>query len=86
MGLQSCGNPNFKNFGTSNLRVLGQNNIWVQPPWPIIENTIMGKVVASPTSSHGESCESVYACGLFVHQKCFNLALTNLLFGLCTSV
>jgi hypothetical protein len=25
----------------------------------------------------------MYACGLFVHQKCSNYALTNLLFGLC---
>ncbi len=29
MGLQSRKSPNFKNFGTSNLRVLGQNDIWV---------------------------------------------------------
>jgi hypothetical protein len=30
-----------------------------------------------------ETCELVYACGLSVHQKCSNHALTNLLFGLC---
>jgi hypothetical protein len=30
-----------------------------------------------------ESCESVFACGLSMHQKCSNYALTNLLFGLC---
>jgi hypothetical protein len=46
-------------------------------PWLGIENTkILGR---------GESCESVFACGLFVHQKCSNYALTNL-FGLCRSV
>ncbi len=33
--------------------------------------------------SHGESCEFVYAHGSFVHQKCFNYVITNLLFGLC---
>jgi hypothetical protein len=33
--------------------------------------------------SYGESCESMYACGSSVHQKCSNYALTNLLFGLC---
>ncbi len=27
MGLQSYGSPNFENFGTSNLGVLGQNDI-----------------------------------------------------------
>jgi hypothetical protein len=35
---------------------------------------------------HGESCEFVFAHGSFVHQKCFNYALTNLLFGLCKFV
>jgi hypothetical protein len=33
----------------------------------------------------GESCESMFAHGSFVHQKCFDCALTNLLFGLCRS-
>jgi hypothetical protein len=37
--------------------------------------------MASPNLGHGESCESMYACGSFVHQKCSNYALTNLLFG-----
>jgi hypothetical protein len=30
----------------------------------------------------GESYEFVYVSGSFVHQKCSNYALTNLLFGL----
>jgi hypothetical protein len=30
-----------------------------------------------------ESCESMYARSLCVHQKCSNYALTKLLFGLC---
>jgi hypothetical protein len=50
IGLQSCKSPNLRNFETPNLRVLGQNDIWVQAPWPGIENTIRGKVVASPKS------------------------------------
>jgi hypothetical protein len=35
-----------------------------------------------PNPGHGEFCESMYACGLSMHQKCSNYALTNL-FGLC---
>ncbi len=31
MGLQSCKSPNFKNFRTPNLGVLGQNDIWCRP-------------------------------------------------------
>jgi hypothetical protein len=48
MGFQSGGSPNFGNFGTPNLGVLGQNDIWVQPMWPDTDHTIKGKVVASP--------------------------------------
>ncbi len=49
----------------------------------------MGKWWFSPNPSRGESCEScefVYVRGLFVHQKCSNYALSNLLFGLCQSI
>ncbi len=49
-------------------------------------NIIRGKVVVSSSPSCGESYEFVYARGLFVHQKCSNYALTNLLFGLCRSI
>jgi hypothetical protein len=45
MGLQSHGSPNSKNFG-----VQGQNDIWLLASWLGIENTIRGKVVASPKS------------------------------------
>jgi len=78
MGLQSCGSPN--------LGVLRQNDIWVQTPWLDTENTIRGKVVASANLDCGESCESVFAHGLSMHQKCSNYALTNLLFDLCRSI
>jgi hypothetical protein len=50
MNLQSGKNPNFENFKTLDLGVLGQNDIWVQPLWLGVENTIRGKVVAFPKS------------------------------------
>jgi hypothetical protein len=83
MGFQSYRGPN---FGTPNLGVPKQNDIWVKTPWPGIENIIKGKVVASRNLGHGESHEFVFAHGLSVHQKCSNYALTNLLFGLCRFV
>jgi hypothetical protein len=46
--------PNFensRNFWIPNFRVLGQNGIWLQPPWLIIENTIREKLVVSPMSN-----------------------------------
>jgi hypothetical protein len=67
MGFQSCGSPNFENFGTPNFGVPRQNDIWVQAPWPSINNIIKGKVVNPPSLDRGESCEFVYTCGLFVH-------------------
>jgi hypothetical protein len=39
-----------------------------------------------PSSGRGESCQFVFTCGSFVHQKCSNYALTNLLFGFCRSM
>jgi hypothetical protein len=47
---------------------------------------LMTKARACEGVSHGESCESVFAHGLSVHQKCSNYALINLLFGLCKSM
>jgi hypothetical protein len=85
MGFQSHESLNFENFGTLNLGVLGQNDIWVQAQWACIDNTIRGKMVAPPSPSCGESCESVFAHASLVHQKCSNYALTNLLFDLCKS-
>ncbi len=43
----------------------------------------MGRWWLPPSLNCDESCEFVYAHGSFVHQKCYNYALTNLLFGLC---
>jgi hypothetical protein len=39
-----------------------------------------------PSSSCGESCESMFTCGESMHQKCFSYTLNKLLFGLCKSV
>jgi hypothetical protein len=53
MGFQSHENPKFGNFGnfeTPNLGDPGQNDIWLQGPWPRTQNIIKGKVVASPKS------------------------------------
>ncbi len=68
------------------LGVVRQNDIWVLAPWPGIEYIIKGKVVASPKFGLWWSCESMSARGLFMHQKCSNYALLNLLFGLYRSV
>jgi len=63
-----------------------QNDIWVLVLWLATEYTIKGKVVASP------KCKLwwvlwVCVCSWFVRaSKCFDYALTNLLFGLCRSV
>jgi hypothetical protein len=84
MGLQSCESPNFGNFETSNLRVPGQSDIWVVALWLGTKNTIRGWL--PPSSNSGESCEFVFAFSSSVHQKCFNYALTNLLFGFYTSI
>ncbi len=55
-------------------------------PWPSTKNSIRRRWWLPPSLSHGESCESMFARGSSVHQKCSNYALTNLLFGLCKSV
>jgi hypothetical protein len=86
MGLQSCESPTFGNFGTPNLGVLGQNDIWVLAPWPNIENIIRGKVVASPKSTLSWVLWVHVCLWLVCAPKVLIYALTNLLFGLCGSV
>jgi len=51
MGLQSHKSPNFENFATPNLEVMGQNNICVHAPWLGKENIKRGKVVVSRKST-----------------------------------
>jgi hypothetical protein len=43
MDFQSHGNPNFWNYGTPNLGVPRQNDIWVQGMWPSTKNIIRGE-------------------------------------------
>jgi len=40
----------FRKFWNSQLENPEKNDIWMQPPWLIIEKTIRGKVVTSPKS------------------------------------
>jgi hypothetical protein len=81
-------------FRDSTLGVPRKRAIWMQVLWRATENTIWGKVVASPESepwgmnessesrlAHGESSESKLACGLSQHQKGAEQVLTNLLVG-----
>jgi hypothetical protein len=70
----------------SHLKVPKQNGIWVLAMWPSTNNTIRGKWWLPPSMGYGESCESVFAHGSFVHQKCFSYTLANLLFRLCKHV
>jgi hypothetical protein len=63
-----------------------QNDNWVLVLWPRTKYTIRGKVVASRESGPWWILW-IYVCSWLVHApKCSNYALTNLLFGLCTSV
>jgi hypothetical protein len=43
MGPQRGENLNFGNFKTYDLGVPRQNDIWVQPPWPVTGNTMRGQ-------------------------------------------
>ncbi len=67
-------------------KISGQNDIWMQTLWLIIENIIREKVVASPKSKPWWVLWVCVCPDLFVHQKCSNYAQTNLLFGLYRSM
>jgi len=84
MGLQSGGRPNFENFEIPDLGVLGKMTFGCS--WLITNNNIGGRWWLPPSLNRGEFCESMYACGLLMHQKCSNYALTNLLFSLYRSI
>jgi hypothetical protein len=82
MGLQSCGSLNFGNFGLP----LGS----LMTKWHLGVMHIVyykGEGGGFPQVwGRGEFCESGFAHGSFVHQKCSSYALTNLLFSLCRSM
>ncbi len=70
-GLQNYENPNFGNF-----KILEQNDIWVLALWLGIDNTIRGKVMASPKSGLWWVLW-IHVCPWFVHapkvlQLCIN--------------
>jgi hypothetical protein len=69
MGPQSCGNPNFENFGIPTWESRERNDIWVLLPWLGTKYTIRGKVVASLSLGRGESCEYVVARDSSMHQS-----------------
>jgi hypothetical protein len=73
-------------FQDFHLGVLEQNDIWVLVPWPGIDYTIKGKVMASPKFGPWWVLW-IHVCPWFVcAPRCSNYALTNLLFGLCRYV
>jgi len=75
-----------KIMGVLIVGVSRQNDIWVLILWPGTKYTIRGKVMASPKSGPWWVLW-ICVCLQLVHVlKCFNYALTNLLFGLCRSV
>jgi hypothetical protein len=76
----------FWEFQDSHLGVLRQNDIWVVALWPSIENTIRGKVVASPKSKSWWILWIRVYLWLIHAPKVFQLHITNLLFGLCRSI
>jgi hypothetical protein len=69
MSFQSCRNPNFKNFGTPNLGVPGQNDIWIQALWLGTNITKGGRWWFPPSLGHGESCEFMFICAPKVFQQ-----------------
>jgi hypothetical protein len=81
VGFQSCESPNFGNswnkmtFGCMPQAVAKHKKYYKKGRWWL-----------PPSLGLGKSCESVFAHGSSMHQKCFNYAVTNLLFGLCNFV
>ncbi len=73
-------------FWDSHLGVSRQNDTWVLIPWPGIDYTIRGKVVASPKFGLWWILW-IHVCSWFIHApKCSNYTIINLLFDLCKSV
>jgi hypothetical protein len=86
MGLQSGRSPNFENFETLDLGVLGKMTFGCNP---VVNHKeyYKGEGANFPQVWVMVSLES--SCmprDSFVHQKCSHYALTNLLFGLCRSI
>ncbi len=84
--MQSYGPPKLRESQLSkfrNLRISGQNDIWVLVSWPGTKYTIRGKVVAFPKFRLWWILWICVCPWLIRAPKCSNYALTKLLFGLC---
>jgi hypothetical protein len=66
MGVQNGRSPNFRNCEILNLGTQEKRHLDVVP-MACHRNYYKGKVVPSPSRSHGESYESMYAHGSSVH-------------------
>jgi hypothetical protein len=80
MGLQSCGSLN---LGILRLQLENFGTKWHLGVGPVAmhKEYYKGEVWwLLPSLGCGES---MFTCGSFMHKKCSNYALTNLLFGLC---
>jgi hypothetical protein len=86
MGLQSRRNPDFGNFGTPIWESRGKMSFEYWPYGQAQSILWGGRWWFPPSLDCDESYEFVFAHGLSMHQKCFDYALTNLLFGLCKSL
>jgi hypothetical protein len=86
MGLQSCGRPNSGNFGTPTWESQDKMTFGFWFHGQTQKILYGGRWWLPPSLGRDEFCESVFACGSSVHQKCSNFALTDLLFNLCKFV
>ncbi len=86
MGFQNRGNPNFGNLGTPTWESRDKMTFECWPHGQAQRILWGGRWWLPLNPGCGEFYESVFACGLSVHQKCSSYALINLLFGLYRSV
>jgi hypothetical protein len=83
MGLQSCKSPNLGISGLPSWESRDKMTFGCRVRGEAQKILLGGRWWLFPSPGCDESCEFVFVRGLFVHQKCFNYTLTNLLFGLC---
>jgi hypothetical protein len=86
MGLQNHRNPNLENFETPTWESKDKMTFGCWSHGQAQSILQGGRWWFPPSWGHAKSCEFVFAHGLFMHQKCSNYALTNLLLGLCRYV
>jgi hypothetical protein len=79
MGVQSDKSPNFENFETPNLGIPEKMTFGCSLHGKLHRIIQGGRWWLPPSLDRGEFCESMYANGSSMHQKCSNYALTSLL-------